>query len=306
MSKRLSPDIGVLARWLGLGFGLALAAGIPTVSAAQVEVTAEAAAIRVNIAGRQRMLSQRIAKAACLMSQGVSELAAFDQMAQAYNLFIISDDALRNGNPTLGLPKETLPEVQAALANVTPEWLIFRDLLETGIRDAAFAAQDMELLDATSLNVLRNMNFAVFQIAKSYGEHFDQIPLLRNVTVDVAGRQRMLTQRAVKEACMMRIASDPAEQARRLSETVRLFDISLTALQIGYDQLGVIPAPTSEIAAKLDEVRGLWTPVKAMLDRAAAGEILSNDDLERLASDTEPLLWAMDEAVGLYEDIAPE
>ena len=273
---------------------------------AQQNVTAEEASIRVNIAGRQRMLSQRIAKAACLMSQDISAVESFDQLAQAYNLFIISDDALRNGNPTLGLQRESIAEVREALALVYPHWMEYRSALEAGIAGADFPPAQMEALDDTSLRVLLNMNLAVFQIAKSYGELFDDIPLLRNVTVDVAGRQRMLTQRAVKEACMMRLAADPAIQARRLSETVQLFDLSLTALQLGYDQLGVIPAPTPEIANELEAVRSLWSPIKALLDRAVAGEILDDAALEQLARESEPLLWKMDAVVGLYEAIPPE
>ena len=306
MSKGLSDSAKGITR--GLCVGLAMAATLlsPSLSFAQTEITAETASLRVNIAGRQRMLSQRMAKAACLMSQGISEVTAFDQMAQAYNLFIVSDDALRNGNPTLGLPRETLPEVQIAMDNVTPAWMAYRELLETGIADASFLPNAMEELDTASLSVLGNMNRAVFQIAKSYGELFEDIPLLQNVTVDVAGRQRMLTQRAVKEACMMRVADDVTEQSRRLSETVQLFDLSLTALQLGYDQLGVIPAPTPEIVAKLEEVRGHWTPIKAVLDRAASGEVLSDIELEQLARDSEPLLWAMDAAVGLYEATPPQ
>lgn len=147
------------------------------------------------------------------------------------------------------------------------------------------------------------MNMAVFQTARAYADVSPDLPLGQTITVDVAGRQRMLTQRAVKEVCMMRVADDPQAYAARIAETVQLFDLSLNALMVGFDQAGVIPAPTEAIASRLQDVRDLWVPVKALMDRAAAGEVLSDTDMALLASETEPLLRTMNEAVGLYEDI---
>ena len=102
---------------------------------------------------------------------------------------------------------------------------------------------------------------------------------------------------------MMAASADPSTHAERLYETIELFDLSLTALRDGYEDVGVIPAPTREIDRKLLEVEGLWQPVKAILDRAADGEILSDRDLARVARMSEPLLQTMNEAVGLYENI---
>jgi len=88
--------------------------------------------------------------------------------------------------------------------------------------------------------------------------------------------------------------------ADRLAETIELFDLSLKALRDGYEDVGVIPSPTRDIDRKLLEVEGLWEPVKAILDRAADGQVLSDRDLSRAARLSEPLLQTMNEAVGMY------
>ena len=279
----------------------AASTGIATPMLAQTTVTAEEATRKVNIAGRQRMLSQRMAKAACLMSQELSYGSSFDQMTMAYELFERSDHALRHGNSDMGLQPEAMPSVLNALSNIDEHWLQYHVIMEDSIATGNVHANELEALDISGLQVLKFMNIAVFQTARSYANVSPDLPLGVTITVDVAGRQRMLSQRAVKEACMMRVASDPSIYATRLTETVHLFDLSLNALLVGFEPAGVIAAPTTDIENKLKEVRILWNPIKGMMDRAAAGEILSDADLIWLAAETEPLLRTMNEAVGLYE-----
>ena len=285
---------------------IATAGVVPSGNANEtVGITLEQAVRKVNIAGRQRMLSQRMAKAACLLSQQITPVSAFDQLSQAYQLFGESDQALRTGAPAFDLPAETIPHVLQALDVVAGHWDTYRGLIDTNLDGNGFDPLALQQLDEASLRVLETMNFAVFQTARAYGSLHDDIPILQTVTVDVAGRQRMLIQRAVKEACMMRVAEDPSLYARRLAVSVQVFDLSLTALQYGYDQVGVIPAPSPHIATQLQTVRDHWGPIKLILDRGAAGEVLNESELEQLARDSEPLLWAMDTAVGLYEAPTP-
>lgn len=294
-----------MRKLLSLGsIAIAIALAAPPGNAQDAdEQAAIEAARKVNIAGRQRMLSQRMAKAACLMSRDISFAATYDQLTQAYSLFQRSDSALRLGDEELGLSAEALPAVQDALTAIDGSWATYSSLLETAVDSGLVEATELEALDGESRNVLKRMNIAVFKTARAYASVIPQLPLGLAITVDVAGRQRMLTQKAVKEACMMATAADPSLHAERLSETIELFDLSLRALRDGYDDVGVIPAPTREIDRKLLEVEGLWQPVKAMLDRAADGEILSDRDLARVARMSEPLLQTMNEAVGLYENI---
>jgi len=261
------------------------------------------AARKVNVSGRQRMLSQRMAKAACLMSRDISFAATFDQLTQSYSLFQRSDEALRSGDDEFGLSSEELPEVLNALAAIDQAWANYRGLLETAVESGAVAKEELETLDGESREVLKFMNIAVFKTARAYANVVPQLPLGLTITIDVAGRQRMLTQKAVKEACLMSVSADPSIHADRLNETIELFDLSLKALRDGYDDVGVVPAPTREIDRKLLEVAGLWEPVKAILDRAAQGEVLSDRELSRVARLSEPLLQTMNEAVGLYEGV---
>lgn len=288
---------------LALGFLTAFATMPGTMAVAQSHegITAAEAAQRINITGRQRMLSQRMAKAACLMATDVSFAAAYDQLTQAYGLFERSEAALRIGDEVMGMPPETSAKVLDALSAVSQPWADYKVVIEKGIDDGAIENADLDSLDNASLGVLKYMNIAVFKTTRDYAAITKDVPLGLTITVDIAGRQRMLTQKAIKEACLMTVAGDPEVHAERLAESIELFDQSLKALRDGYEDVGVMAAPTREIDRKRLEVESLWQPVKRILDRAANGEVLSNRDISRVSRMSEPLLQTMNEAVGLYE-----
>jgi len=288
---------------LALGVLTAFATMPGTMAVAQNHegVTAAEAAQRINIAGRQRMLSQRMAKAACLMATDISFAAAYDQLTQAYGLFERSEAALRIGDEVMGMHPETSNKVLDALAAVSQPWADYKVVIEKGIDDGAIENADLDTLDGASLDVLKYMNIAVFKTVRDYAAVTEDVPLGLTITVDIAGRQRMLTQKAIKEACLMTVAADPTVHAERLAESIELFDQSLKALRDGYEDVGVMAAPTREIDRKLLEVESLWQPVKRTLDRAANGEVLSKRDISRVSRMSEPLLQTMNEAVGLYE-----
>lgn len=285
--------------------GLIAALSIPAAPLAFAQESGSTSAIeaarKVNISGRQRMLSQRMAKAACLMARDISFATTYDQLTQAYTLFQRSDVGLRTGDEQIGLSAEELPAVLDALSAIDEPWSGYSSILETAVQTGSVQEEEMEALDDRSRDVLKYMNIAVFKIARAYAEIVPSVPLGLTITIDVAGRQRMLTQKAVKEACLMTVSADPFLHADRLSETIELFDLSLKALRDGYEDVGVIAAPTREIDRKLLEVAGLWEPLKSILDRAAEGQVLSDRDLSRVARLSEPLLQTMNEAVSLYE-----
>jgi len=263
--------------------------------------SAEAVAHRVNIAGRQRMLSQRMAKSSCLMVADISATSSFDQLTQTFDLFSRSDVALREGDQSMQLEKEPFPAVIKALQRIDEPWADYKLLVETAIEEIYLEDQALLALDAASLKVLKFMNMAVFRTGRAYAAHVEQVSLGQTITVDVAGRQRMLTQKAVKEACMMRYAPDPSIVATQLAETMQLFDTSLTALQDGFSDVGIQPPNSPELVRKLRDVADLWRPVKELLAIAAEGVVLTDQDLSKLASLSEPLLVTMNEAVYLYE-----
>lgn len=73
--------------------------------------------------------------------------------------------------------------------------------------------------------------------------------------IDVAGHQRMLTQRMTKDA--LAIAAGDDDRRSDLRATVAKYDRSLAALREGDAATG-IPEPPPQVSDQLDVVAGTW------------------------------------------------
>ncbi|WP_437550005.1 type IV pili methyl-accepting chemotaxis transducer N-terminal domain-containing protein [Sorangium sp. So ce367] len=77
----------------------------------------------VNVAGRQRMLSQRVSKAALtfqVTTDPAERKGRADELAQAMALWERSHRALQHGDPAMGLPGKNTPEVTRMFQAIEP------------------------------------------------------------------------------------------------------------------------------------------------------------------------------------------
>ncbi|MCK9239148.1 bacteriohemerythrin [Desulfocurvus sp.] len=129
------------------------------------------------------------------------------------------------------------------------------------------------------------------------------------LVINLAGRQRMLSQKASKEALFLlhaRAAGQDADAiARTLGASVAVFDRTLESLRLGgpapltLDPKGPaanLPPASPEIAAKLVEVERMWHPFRDMLRALDQGA-----DPARIVRDGTAVLTAMDQAVVMFQ-----
>ena len=113
-ARRARPGRALVA-WLALA--AVVAAGFALTTAAFTSSGSSAAAL--NVAGRQRMLSQRLAVQALLLTtpQTVAERErSTSELRQAADRMLAEQEALLSGDPERGLPGDPPPEVLALLA----------------------------------------------------------------------------------------------------------------------------------------------------------------------------------------------
>lgn len=110
-------------------------------------------------------------------------------------------------------------------------------------------------------------------------------------SINVAGRQRMLTQRMVKAYCMIGIDVKSDEAIKQLGDAVALFDRQLRDLHAF--------APNDETRAALQKVDALWAPHKALLTQP-----VSRENAARLMRDNDDLLRATHKVVLVLEDVS--
>ena len=207
----------------------------------------------INTAGRQRMLSQKISKEALAIANG--DEAAREAIVATAAEFGGTLGDLISGNSERSIPPAS-PEVAAQLATVSEVWADVAPAVAViageETRSTAFEAA-LELVLDSNVELLTQMNVAVGLYAAADA----------GAVVDIAGRQRMLSQKLSKEA--FAIATGDEASRETISATVEEFDATLTDLINGNPARG-IPAAEGAIADQLAVVAELWAPMLLELE----------------------------------------
>ncbi|CAN7295239.1 type IV pili methyl-accepting chemotaxis transducer N-terminal domain-containing protein [Acidovorax sp. LjRoot129] len=249
----------------------AVALGLAPISAAHAEITDLNDAI--NKAGRQRMLSQRVGKAWLALAHQADMPTARQVLDQSIAQFERNLGELRGFAPSTAI-RETYVKLEAA-------WVAHKVTLQNPAAspDAASA-----LLQADA-KVLALAHQGTTQYEAASGKAVGQL-------VNIAGRQRMLSQRMAKFylAAMLPVdaATATAEIAKARGEFVAATELLRNA-----------PQATNRIRQELQLADGQWVFFDAALQRMQGGT-----NLGRKVSDvfvaSENLLSSMDRVTGLY------
>ena len=146
----ISPIAGALAQSAGAPRG--------AVNAAKPTLTTIGAAI--NKAGRQRMLSQRMAKAYFFRQAGVNAVQAGEMLDAAQQEFAKAHEELKAAPQNSG-------SIRAELALVEQQWFFFQNALS--LRDAADRKKAMSDVATTSERILEQMDAVVALYEKAAG-----------------------------------------------------------------------------------------------------------------------------------------
>lgn len=278
---------------------LGLLADGPAVKAAENADRLSAAA-RLNEAGRQRMLSQRMSKAACLAQMGVDAKLHRKMAKDAATRFDLVLKGLQTGDADIGLAPETSRTVQIQLEKTQALWNEFQPVLERMTQEG----QDAEALSEMrkrNVPLLKQMNRAVAAIQSEMASGIEVSE--RAMAINLAGRQRMLSQKVVKELCLLEAGLDPEADRNALRETVAEFEETLHDLREGNQARGLVPAPSWDIDAQLEIVESLWFEMASILQSAISGGTPGINDLGYAAFLAEAVLKEMNTAVLMYEKL---
>ncbi len=229
-----------------LRFGLWLLAGLafaalPSFVHAEAPVSTKTqldTASAMNMAGRQRMLSQRMVKAYLMLGQRITAGDARNILQGSMNQFESQLTTLKAYQPT--------PMVQSAVSNLEAEWKICKTLLIA----APSKAGATELYDANEAlqQAAHSVILAYEGVARTPIEHL----------ISIAGRQRMLSQRMAKFHFYRTwgLYDIPADMELHLSRahfTSMLFQIERSLLA------------SEQIKADVTQIRREWEPYQQAL-----------------------------------------
>ena len=219
--------------------GLAFAASPSFVHAeAPPAATRMDTASAVNLAGRERMLSQRIVKAYLMLGQGIAADDAQTILQGSIKQFESQLAALKTYQPT--------PTVRSALANLEGAWKKCKPLLAA----APSKADAVEFYD---------VNEALQQAAHSVTVAYEGVTLAPiDHLIGIAGRQRMLSQRMAKFYFYRtwELYDDPSNMELHLSRA------HFAAVLI---QIERSPLASAQIKADVAQIRREWEPYQQVL-----------------------------------------
>lgn len=190
-------------------------------ASSSVAQTKQQSGIIINLAGKQRMLTQKMSKEALFIAKGIDVDANKASLAKTVALFDKTLKGLVAGDASLNLPKTENAEILAQLQKVTDLWTPFKASIEKG---------DLAAIAKENLPLLKNMNAAVGMYAKASGSSLD--PEMAK-TINLAGKQRMLTQKMTKELLLVANGIDADANSANAKKTVALFEKTLKDLTAG-------------------------------------------------------------------------
>lgn len=239
----------------------------------------------INIAGKQRMLSQKISKETFFIVHRHTN--DFRELNTAVGLFESSLKDLLYGNDAKGIYAPQNERIQTKLEEVMTLWLPFRvevEALKSGIEEVR---PDMEVL-TPRIEKLLVLSDTVVQ--RMVGAN------LSNIHIDLSGRQRMLSQRMGLYVNRY-LRSANAQDLLVYADAKALYNKTIKSF---LDDAAVKNAP--EVYAIVKENNAYWEEYMLYLDHIIALESEINKHLAFVYEKNVQLLNAMDEAVWLYTD----
>jgi len=298
LSKRSNPIQATGTLLLSL---LLLFAAAPASQAADGPTSAEYGTV-LNLSGKQRMLSQKMSKEIMLIAIDVDTEPNLTNLAATSGLFDKTLKGLRNGSDELKLPPTNAKRILRQLDKVDAIWAEFYPVVQAILKSKAVSTDQVATIAKNNLPLLKEMNKAVGlyeKDAKKGGLKSD--PGLA-ATLNLSGKQRMLTQKMSKEFLLVAYGHNVEDNKLGLLETYSLFERTLKGLRNGDETLGLQATKQAHILAQLDVVEGLWATFKPIVAYGADHKTTSipMDKINILANTNLPLLKEMNKAVGMY------
>lgn len=225
----------------------------------------------INMAGRQRMLSQRMAKSWLMLERGLLSRRSRLILRQSMNLFD-SQLAELEGRLVDG-------DTQSAQAELRSLWRPYRSLL-----DSQPSRKGLLALFEINEEVLAAAHRLTVSFEKAEGTRKGEL-------VNLAGRGRMQSQRMAKLFMFQRMGIMAARCRADLEEAHGEFAAVL-------ELLSAIAEGTPRIAAELEKVRIQWSRLESAMWQGREGEFSAS--VRKVFTASENLLQRTDRTVDLY------
>lgn len=255
----------------------------------------------INLAGKQRMLTQKMSKEAVLIALDMEKDQNKENLSKTVALFDKTLKGLKDGDSSLGLPATESELIKKQLDKISGLWSSLKPTFDEIASKGEASEQQITLIAENNIGLLKEMNRAVLMYEKDASRGSLKTNKSLATTINLSGKQRMLTQKMSKEALLVAYGYKTDDTQLELMDTSTLFDRTLKGLFQGDKILGLEATSDSSIIDQLKTVENLWTDFKPAIELVSEESSVDDETLSKIAKNNLPLLKEMNKAVQMYE-----
>ncbi len=248
----------------------------------------------INLSGKERMLTQNMTKLALQSSLNIQKEKSRKALKKVADLYGKTLNGFKNGDSDLGLKPATNKKVKEQIAIVEKAWKPFYEAVNKIVDGKDKDEKALKYIIANNEELLKLSNDLV-EAYEASNTSVNYLEKARLHTVNIAGRQRMLTQKMTKEKLL--ILKGYKEYEPKLAKSVKLFDTSLTALIKGDKSQNITKPTNKKIINQLKVVSELWEKLKPLYEKKKN----SAKELATIITKNEVLLEEMNNMVKMAE-----
>jgi hypothetical protein len=252
---------------------------------------------RVGLAEEQAVITQRIPMCANFIKLNVEPSRFLVGIQGAAERFDKVLNGLRNGDDDLGIQAEQSGEILEALSAVDSVWPIMRGAVDAVVANKFVEEAEFDAIARASSALLFMSENVEKRLLSVYGDSTKKLSIL--ISVELAARQEMLTQKMAKEVGNIALGFKPEENRKILAGTADLYENSLQALIGGVEAL-TLPPPPEHIKLALLEEKSRWSDLGPIIRSIAEGAEPGLLELYSIASQEEALLEAAQHIEHMY------
>lgn len=243
----------------------------------------------VNLAGKLSMLALKMTEEAFSLSEGMGDRKTLEGTVTQFNKTF---QGLLSGDKDLGFTSTRNADILIRLQEIKGHWGKFARNIEIVNADSEVRNSSLTFIAANNERLLEEIDHAVHMIVEAG---------LPSRTVNLAGKQRMLTQKITKEVLLAVHGIIPGET---VMETVSLFAKNHHGLVKGDGSQGLAAVTDRDILSRLERIESFWVPFRKNVEILVWSSKEMNAALAYLQKHHIPLIEQIDRVTGMYTQTA--
>ena len=203
----------------------------------------------INLAGKQRMLTQKMSKEALLIAKEINSKKNREELKKTITLFDTTLYALLDGDTALKLPKTEDKKIRKRIKEIDKLWREFKPFIDK-IAQGKSNRNSLKAIEMGNMPLLSTMN----SVVKMYEEKYSSaLKKNRATTINLAGKERMLSQKMTKELLLIAHNLESNSYMKSLTKGGEFFKDTLFELM--QDKEAMSNPHTKE---EIKDIKKLW------------------------------------------------